>query len=101
MTQEIQIGTAPQVRSHKMAKLVLGIVFDAIGMLSYAIPGIAEIIDIVWAPISGIVLATMYKGFVGKVAGFFEFAEEILPGTDFIPTFTLTWFYVYIIRKEK
>jgi hypothetical protein len=101
MTQEIQIESTTQVKSNKMAKLFLGIIFDAIGLLSYVIPGIAEIIDVVWAPISGIILATMYKGSVGKVAGFFEFVEEILPATDIIPTFTITWFYVYIIKKEK
>lgn len=101
MTKEIQIEHNPAVSSHKMAKLILGIIFDGIGMLSYAIPLLAEFIDIVWAPVSGLILAKMYKGTVGKVAGIIEFVEEILPETDFIPTFTLTWIYVYIIKKQK
>ncbi len=102
MAQEIQMETnSREIKSHKMTKLVLGIIFDGIGMLSYAIPVFAEIIDVVWAPISALILTKMYKGTVGKVAGIFEFVEEILPETDIIPTFTITWFYVYIIKKGK
>jgi hypothetical protein len=101
MTNKVQVETVPQVKSRKMAKLVLGIFFDLIGMVSYAVPALAEIIDVVWAPVSAILLASMYKGTVGKAAGAFEFLEEILPGTDIIPTFTLTWIYTYVIKKEK
>jgi hypothetical protein len=86
--------------SRKTTKLILGIVFDLIGMLSYLIPGIAETLDIVWAPISGFLLVAMYKGYTGKVAGIIGFLEEILPFTDIIPTFTLTWIYQYIFKKE-
>jgi hypothetical protein len=86
--------------SRKTTKLILGIVFDLIGMLSYLIPGIAETLDIVWAPISGFLLVAMYKGYTGKVAGIIGFLEEILPFTDVIPTFTLTWIYQYIFKKE-
>lgn len=101
MTNEVQVQTIPQQRSYKMAKLVFGIFFDLIGMISYAIPGLAEIIDVIWAPISGLILASMYKGNTGKAAAVFGFLEEILPGTDVIPTFTLTWIYTYVIKKEN
>lgn len=91
---------AKKQTSNKTAKLILGILFDFIGMLSYLIPGIAETLDVVWAPISGFLLVAMYKGYTGKVAGFIGFLEEILPFTDVIPTFTLTWIYQYIFKKE-
>jgi hypothetical protein len=91
---------AKKQTSNKTAKLILGILFDFIGMLSYLIPGIAETLDIVWAPISGFLLVVMYKGYTGKVAGIIGFLEEILPFTDVIPTFTLTWIYQYIFKKE-
>ena len=81
--------------------LVLGIIFDLIGYASYGIPLIAEITDVVWAPLAGFLLSRMYKGRIGTVGGIFEFIEELLPGFDFIPTFTLTWIYTYVIRKEK
>lgn len=101
MTKELQVETVPQVKSYKYAKLILGIFFDLIGMISYGVPILAEVLDVVWAPVSGLLLACMYKGNVGKSAGLFGFFEEMLPGTDIIPTFTLTWFYTYIIKKES
>jgi hypothetical protein len=101
MTNKIQIESYPEVKSHKKTKLILGLIFDGIGMLSYAFPFLAEFFDVIWAPISGLLLAKMYKGNTGKIAGIVGFLEEILPGTDLIPTFTLTWIYVYVIKKES
>lgn len=87
-------------KSTKYFQLVAGLFFDAIGMISYTIPMAAEIIDIIWAPISAIILAKMYPGRIGKVAAIIDFLEEILPQTDLIPTFTITWIYVYILKKQ-
>ena len=88
-------------KSDKKTKLLLSLVLDGIGMLSYVVPVFAESIDVVWAPISGILLMLMYKGTVGKIAGLFGAIEELIPFTDVIPTFTITWFYTYIIRREE
>lgn len=85
----------------KMRLLYVGILFDIIGMLSYAIPFLGEFTDIIWAPIAGVLLKTMYKGTVGSVGGIVAFIEEMIPGLDFIPTFTLTWMYTYWIKKEN
>ena len=101
MTKELQVDTITHAKSHKMAKLAVGILFDLIGMISYVFPGFAEIIDVVWAPISGLLLAKMYKGSTGKIAGIFGFLEELVPYTDVIPTFTITWIYTYVIKKEN
>ena len=79
----------------KKKQLYLGILFDLIGMISIVFPPI----DIVWAPLSAYLLMKMYKGNVGKVGGFISFVEEAIPGLDIIPTFTLTWVYVYKIKK--
>lgn len=84
--------------SAKNKKLVLGILFDAIGMLSFTIPGIGEFGDVVWAPLAGFIMSKMYEGRVGKVAGILAFVEEIFPFTDVIPSFTLTWIYTYLIK---
>ena len=55
MTQEMQIEVRPKVKPKATtAKLILGLFFDFIGILSYIIPGIAEILDVTWAPISGV-----------------------------------------------
>ncbi len=92
--QKEQIG-------NKNRNLFLGIVFDAIGMLSFSIPYLGEFSDVIWAPMAGFLMTWMYKGIVGKVGGIFTFLEEIIPFTDFIPSFTLTWIYNYWIKKEK
>jgi hypothetical protein len=86
---------------NKNRNLILGIVFDAIGMLSFSLPYLGEFSDVVWAPIAGFLMTWMYKGTVGKVGGIFAFLEEIVPFSDFIPSFTLTWIYNYYIKKEK
>ncbi len=87
-------------KSDKKTKLILSLIFDGIGMFTYLVPVFAESLDIIWAPISGLLLVIMYKGTVGKIAGLFGAIEELIPFTDIIPTFTITWFYTYIIRKE-
>ncbi|MEN8125272.1 MAG: hypothetical protein ABFR32_09080 [Bacteroidota bacterium] len=79
----------------KKQLLILGLVFDGIGMISYIFPPI----DIVWAPLSAYLMIKMYKGNVGKIGGLISFVEEIVPGLDFFPSFTLTWLYVYKYKK--
>lgn len=82
-------------------KLFLGIGLDAIGMLSFTIPFIGEFSDVVWAPVSGFLMTKMYKGTVGKLGGIISFVEEFFPFSDVLPTFTLTWIYCYVIKKES
>lgn len=84
----------------KYKKMVLGILFDAIGMLSFTIPYVGEFGDVVWAPIAGFLMTKMYEGRVGKVASILTVVEEILPFTDIVPSFTLTWIYTYFIKKN-
>lgn len=83
----------------KYAKLFLSLFFDGIGMLSYLIPWIGEISDLVWAPLSGLLMSKLYKGNIGKAATLFVIIEEALPGLDIIPTFTLMWIYTYLYKK--
>jgi len=82
-------------------KLILSIIFDLIGMLSFELPGIGEFSDVIWAPLAAYLLMKMYPGSVGKVAGTIEFFEEILPFTDIIPTFTITFFYDEFFAKKE
>lgn len=89
------------VKNHKIRNLFLGLVFDAMGMVSFLIPGIGEFSDVIWAPISGWLMTRMYKGKIGQLAGVFNFVEELVPGLDFIPSFTLMWFYTYVVKKSR
>ncbi len=88
-----------QKRDYK--KLLLSIIFDALGLLSFTVPGIGEFEDIVWAPVAYWLMTKMYPGSLGKVSGLITFVEEALPGTDFIPTFTLTWLFENVYLRYK
>lgn len=86
---------------NKYTKLILGLVLDAIGYVSFVIPGIGEFADIVWAPLSGWLMTKLYKGKSGKIAGIITFVEEALPFMDVIPTFTLMWLYTYVFKSKS
>jgi hypothetical protein len=101
MTQEPIIKTPVPPKNNKGTMLVLSLFFDAIGMLTYLVPVFGEITDIFWAPLSAILLIIMFKGTAGKLAGVFGFIEELLPLADIIPTFTITWFYTYVIKGGR
>lgn len=100
MEKTLQINSQVST-DNKTRDLVLSILFDLIGMVSFAIPFLGEITDIAWAPLAGLLLTRLYKGTAGKVGGIIVFIEELIPGLDFIPTFTLTWIYTYVIKGGK
>jgi hypothetical protein len=77
------------------------LVMDIIGMFTYAIPGLGEAADFIWAPISGAVYFYLFKGKLGVFGGSFAFLEELIPGTDVIPSFTITWLIKYVFFKNK
>ena len=81
--------------------LIKGIVYDALGMATMAIPLVGPFLDLLWAPYAAKKMSEMYPGKKGKIASALVFLEEILPGTDIIPTFTLMWFYTFVWKKEK
>ena len=87
------------VSNGKIKKLLLGLLFDGIGMISLLMPGVGPALDLLWAPVSAWLITRMYPGRAGKAAGFIAFIEEVLPGTDIVPTFTLMWIYTFFIQK--
>ncbi len=86
---------------NKWRYLLLGLLLDGIGMLSFVIPGIGEFSDVIWAPLAGWLMTRMYKGRVGQVAGVIAFLEELIPGFDFIPSFTLMWLYTFLLKGKS
>jgi hypothetical protein len=72
--------------------LIFCLIMDLIGYATYAIPVFGEIADIFWAPLSAIIFFATFGGLKGVLGGIGNFIEEILPGTDFIPSFTIMWF---------
>lgn len=89
------------MKNFKKTLLIKGLAYDAIGMATYAIPLIGPFLDLLWAPYAAKLMSEMYPGKKGKIASVIVFLEEILPGTDVIPTFTLMWLYTFVWKKEK
>lgn len=77
-----------------------GIFYDLIGMATTAIPVIGPFLDLVWAPFAAKKMKEMYGGEKGKIASVVVFMEELLPMTDFIPSFTLMWVYSYVFSTK-
>jgi len=86
---------------NKIRNLFIGLLLDGIGMLSFIVPGVGEFSDVIWAPLSGWLMTRMYKGKIGQAAGLVTFAEELMPGMDVIPTFTIMWLYTYVFSGKK
>ncbi|MDP5231590.1 MAG: hypothetical protein NWQ38_14455 [Cellulophaga sp.] len=92
--------TNTQEKDYKIRNLFLGLLFDGIGMLSFILPGLGELSDMIWAPISAWLMTRLYKGKIGQAAGLISFVEELIPGLDVIPTFTIMWIYTYVFKKS-
>lgn len=73
---------------------------DIIGYATYSIPVLGEIGDALWAPVSAIIFYISFGGWKGGFGAIFNFVEEILPGTDFIPSFTVMWLVQRAARKK-
>ena len=88
------------IKKNPISYLILSILFDAIGMLSYIIPFFGEFSDFIWAPVSGWIMSKMYSSKQGKTAAVIQTIEELIPGLDVIPTFTLMWIYTFVLKKD-
>jgi len=74
-TQPEIYNSTTETDTKKYKMLGLSLLFDAIGMLSFAIPFIGEFSDVVWAPISALLIYKMYKGAEGRIGGMVSFFE--------------------------
>jgi len=83
--------------TNKYSILLLSVVFDALGWVSFIFPPF----DIGWAPMSAFLMTRLYKGKTGKIAAAISFIEEALPLLDVIPTFTLMWVYTYVFKSKE
>ncbi|KAA2244956.1 hypothetical protein F0L74_03060 [Chitinophaga agrisoli] len=77
------------------------VLMDLIGCASYAVPLLGEVSDVIWAPLSAIIFYRMFGGALGTFGSLFNFMEELFPGLDFIPTFTLSWVMQRIAQGWK
>jgi len=56
---EETMSQTPPLTKHVLTQLVFSVIIDAIGSSSYAVPGLGELTDLIWAPISGFMLHRM------------------------------------------
>ncbi|RKS53259.1 hypothetical protein BC962_1508 [Gillisia mitskevichiae] len=88
------------MKTLKNKLLIKGLMYDVVGMATMAIPLVGPFLDIAWAPYAAKQMSEMYPGKKGKIASVLVFIEEILPFTDFVPSFTLMWLYTFVWKKE-
>ena len=79
---------AAEISQSAWIKLIFCIMIDLASDASFLLPGIGEIEDLAWAPVSAYLLNFLFGS---NVVSTLEFAKEILPGTDILPIATLAW----------
>ncbi len=87
-----KLNSGREPKNLNLPPLLLCIILDAMGMLTFSIPFIGEFADVLWAPVSSMIYMRLFGGKMGLFGGTFSFLEELLPGTDLIPTFTISWY---------
>jgi hypothetical protein len=83
----------------KQVPLPVCILMDIFGYISYTIPLFGEWTDLIWAPISAIIFYNLFGGKAGKLGAGISFWEEILPFTDFFPSFSIAWLVRKVLQK--
>lgn len=69
-------------------KLVACLVIDGLGDSSFLLPGLGELSDVAYAPLSAWLLGQLFQS---NAVSSIAFWEEALPITDALPTATLAW----------
>ena len=84
----------------KQPSLLLCIILDVIGSAAIIVPVIGEVFDVIWAPISSVLFLILFgrKATFGAV---FSFVEEVIPGVNLIPTFTIAWLVRYFGSRSN
>lgn len=84
----------------KYIKLLASIVIDLIGNATYFLPVVGEGGDLVWGFLSGgLLMFALYPNH--KIGATLGGLEELIPGTDIVPTATLLWLTDYVMNKQK
>jgi len=87
----------------KKEKFVYALLIDCIGYFSYIVPGLAEITDLFWAPLSAVLVFSLFRinPKLAIIGGISVLIEEFTPGFDFIPTALLIWTFIYVINRRE
>lgn len=85
----------------KKPSLVFCVLMDVIGAVTYFVPFFGEWGDTLWAPLSAVIFYYCFGGKTGLFGAFFNFVEEILPFSDFVPSYCLGYLFVSIRDKKN
>lgn len=88
-----------QYNKTKQFKLITAIIIDIVGFLSTFIPVAGGMGDMIWGPISGLLIVILFPKH--KIVALGGAIEEMLPFTDIIPTACIAWRLTYIKDGEK
>ncbi len=80
-------------KSGSISTLIFCVIMDLVGYATYTLPFFGEFGDLFWAPVSAVIFYKTFGGWKGAFGGIFNFVEEILPFTDFVPSFTIMWLW--------
>jgi hypothetical protein len=83
---------APALLWWPLCQLLLAFLIDFIGVATFFVPFVGEVVDLMWAPVSGWLIKTVFDDALFAKIGVLE---ELLPGTDVVPTATLAWLRQY------
>lgn len=83
----------------KYFKLISVIVVDLVGFSSYIIPVFGEGVDMIWGPISGLLIFLLFPH--RKRMAILGAVEELIPFTDFVPTACIAWILDYVKDNKK
>lgn len=95
MNEEIR----QKFNDEKNRKLRYAVIIDLVGYISYLIPGVGELGDIIWAPISGYLIYLLFPN--RKKMAIIGAIEEAIPFLDLIPTALMTWRQEYVKDKDN
>lgn len=81
-------------------KLWFCLLMDAVGCLSYIVPGVGEWLDVLWAPLSAWIFYRAFGGRMGTIGSVIALIEEALPFVDILPTFTIAWLVRHLEKRR-
>lgn len=90
-------GNSVQIPPDAYFQLALCVAIDLLGDSSFLLPGIGEVEDLAWAPMSAYAMKFMFGS--NALAGL-DFLKEILPATDIVPLATIAWILTYVAPKN-
>lgn len=64
------------------------VAIDLIGDTSFLLPGVGEVEDLIWAPLSSLIV---FRIFGSETLATVNFVKELLPVSDILPLATIAW----------